>query len=244
MMRVHRPQPIVEQVNSILRQRIHTQHYPPGGRLPSESELAQELGVSRATVRTVLAKFAVEGLVLRKQGDGTYVNERIREVDARYGGMWDFSRLIESNGYQPSIHTLSIEERSATEIEAAKLSLTPEQPVLSLVRLFRANERPSILAINIIPRYLLETEIHQVNAQLPIHKILQEYCHQRIAYAISDIEATVGEAELTHVLERPAGSPLLKLKETFYNKDNQPLVYGVSYYDHTILRLRLVQAWG
>ena len=73
-MPVTRSKSIVEQVNEILRQRIHDATYQPGARLPSESELAEEFGVSRATVRTVLAKLSVEGLILRRQGDGTYVN--------------------------------------------------------------------------------------------------------------------------------------------------------------------------
>ena len=41
-----------------------------------------------------------------------------------------------------------------------------------------------------------------------------------------------------------ADKMVLKLTETFFNKNNQPLVFGISYFDQTVLHLRLVQAWG
>lgn len=243
-MLIQRPKPLAEQVTAILRQRILDRVYLPGDRLPSESELAQELGVSRATIRTVLAKFANEGLILRKQGDGTYVNERLHDVDSRYGGLWDFSRLIEANGYQPAIRTLSIEQRAATVIEANTLAIEPGTEVLSLIRLFLADEQPVILAINVLATSLVTNDASQVDGKLPIYQFLQRYCQQQIAYAITDIEATQLDGQLSKALARTTNDPLLKLTETFYNKNNNPLVFGLSYYDDRLLRLRLIQAWG
>lgn len=244
MMRIQRPRPITEQVNAIIRQRIQNLKYPPGSRLPSESALAQELGVSRATVRTALARLASDGLVLRKQGDGTYVNERIRDIDTRFGGLWDFSRLIEANGYQPTIKTLASEKRPATEQEAGALVIPPATSVLSLVRLFLADSQPAIYATNVIPTSLIKVETAVYDSDLPIHRFLQTYCHIEIAYAVSNIEATIPDEALRRSLHRDSPEPLLKLIETFYDKNNKPLVFGLSYYDYTVLTLRLVQAWG
>ncbi|MCC6756164.1 MAG: GntR family transcriptional regulator, partial [Solirubrobacterales bacterium] len=44
----------------------------PGRRLPAERDLAQQFGISRTKVRTILARFEAEGLVERHQGSGTY----------------------------------------------------------------------------------------------------------------------------------------------------------------------------
>jgi DNA-binding GntR family transcriptional regulator len=243
-MPIKRPKPIVEQVDQELRQRIRNRVYPPGGRLPSETELAQTLGVSRATVRTVLAKLAAEGLIVRKQGDGTYVNVRIRDIDARYGGVWDFSRLIASNGFRPKITLLSLEYRSAAPHEARALALPADADVLALVRLFYADEQPVIHTTNIIPAHLLKKAIDPTAGEQPIHLILNTYTQEAITYAISDIEATLPHTDLNTLLHGESDHPLLKLIETFYNKHNQPLVFGLSYYDYAVIRLRLVQAWG
>ena len=50
----------------------------PGTQLNSERELAERLGVSRPTVRSALAQLEDEGLVERRQGDGTFVTDRVK----------------------------------------------------------------------------------------------------------------------------------------------------------------------
>lgn len=65
--------PLYHQVAGIVRQRIYDAEYPVGGRLLSEDELAAEFTVSRATIRQAIGELVVEGLVVRKQGSGTFV---------------------------------------------------------------------------------------------------------------------------------------------------------------------------
>ncbi len=243
-MPITRSKSISEQVNELLRGRILDSTYVPGGRLPSESELSQEFGVSRATIRTVLAKLASEGLILRKQGDGTYVNERIDEVNAHVGGLWDFVRLIESSGYQASIESLSIEKRAATEQETFTLAIQPGDEVLALKRLFFANSNPVILATNVLPSNLIVKDTETFDGRLHIRDFLQQYCRRRIMYAISDVRASLAKGEVAGILHREPGSPLLDIRIAFYDRDNAPIVCGQSYYNDEVLRLRLVQTWG
>lgn len=241
---IQRPTPIVDQVAEALRKRIYEGVYPPGGRLPSESQLAQELKVSRTTIRTVLTKFAAEGLILRRQGDGTYVNERIGDVAAQYGGLRDFSSLIKANGYNPTIKTLSLAQRVATPEECQKLGIASESEVVSIVRLFSADNRPVIHTTNIFPKTILHCRLNQLDGNLPLHEFLQSCCSEIVAYVISDIEADIVEEKLATILHQEENRPLLKLSEMFFNKEHQPLFWGESYYDFTIVRLRLVRAWG
>lgn len=242
-MLIQRPKPIVDQVVDILRGRIQDRVYPAGHRMPSESELAQELGVSRTTVRTVLAKFAAEGLILRKQGDGTYVNERIEEIDTPYGGVRDFSELIKGNGYTPSIETQSVERRLITPDEASELETSQENAVVAMSRLFFADGQPVIHATNILPASLIKVPLDELEANTPIHQILRTYCYEQVGYVVSDIEATLVPSTLQSKLACAENTPLLLIKEIFYNKDHKPLILGLSYYNFSILKLRLVHTW-
>jgi GntR family transcriptional regulator len=186
---------------------------------------------------------AAEGLILRKQGDGTYVNEHIRDVNTHLGGLWEFSRLIESSGYQPSINSLSIKRRSSTEHEALLLDIPPGEEVLELRRLFYADDNPVILASNTIPYARIDPSAGQPNGRLPIHEFLQRYCHRKIAYAVSDVRASLVNDEAENLLNPEPNNPLLKIEIVFYDRDNSPLICGHSYFNDAILRLRLVQAW-
>ena len=49
--------------------------YPPGSRLPSERQLAEQLDVSRPTVREALRILEEEGQITRRVGIGTFVSE-------------------------------------------------------------------------------------------------------------------------------------------------------------------------
>lgn len=51
-------------------------HYAPGDRLPSERQLAARFGVSRPTVREALGALESRGLVVTRQGSGTFVADR------------------------------------------------------------------------------------------------------------------------------------------------------------------------
>jgi GntR family transcriptional regulator len=235
---------VADQVEEILLERIRNAIYSPGSRMPSESELSEDFGVSRATVRTVLAKLAVNGLIIRKQGDGTYVNARVREVSAHAGNLWDLVRLIESNGYKPSIQSLSITQRPATEKEAQALALDAGEPLLSLDRLFLADDRPVILAKNVLPLSFLRVPVEQVDGHLHFREILQKYCHQAIGFAITDIRSALIVDEIRQVLGNASAQTILELQVAFYSRNNQPLALGLNFFDDSALRLSLVQAWN
>jgi GntR family transcriptional regulator len=243
-MRIIQSKSVADQVEELLRERIRDATYLPGSRIPSESELSDEFGVSRATVRTVLAKLAVNGLILRKQGDGTYVNARIGELSAHPGNLWDFVYLIESNGFVPTINVLSIGHRAATEKEAASLAIEPGEELLEMVRLFCADDKPVILANNVVPASFVREPVDHVDGHLPIREILQKYCREEIAFAITDIRSKLVGDEIRAILGDELDHAILELQLSFYSKDNLPLALGVNFFNDAILRLCLVQAWN
>ena len=243
-MRIIQPKSVADQVEELLRERIRDATYSPGSRIPSETELSDEFGVSRATIRTVLAKLAVNGLILRKQGDGTYVNARVGELNAHLGNLWDFLYLIESNGFTPTIKVLSIGRRAATEKEAVSLAIEPGEELLEMVRLFCADGKPVILANNVVPASFVREPVDLVDGQLSIREILQKYCREEIAFAITDIRSKIVGEEIRAILGDELDQAILELQLSFYSKDNLPLALGVNYFNDAILRLCLVQAWN
>ncbi|MCB0175689.1 MAG: winged helix-turn-helix transcriptional regulator, partial [Anaerolineae bacterium] len=65
---------LTELAKSQIKERILNEEFAEG-RIPSEMELASELGVSRTTIRDALSRLELEGTIYRKQGAGTFVNE-------------------------------------------------------------------------------------------------------------------------------------------------------------------------
>ncbi|GIJ40639.1 FadR/GntR family transcriptional regulator [Micromonospora andamanensis] len=99
-----------------LRQRIMDGEWPVGGRIPTEPQLVEALGVGRNTVREAVRALAHAGVLECRQGSGTYVlsTDELAPVVAR--------RLTDDR------MTEVIEVRRAFEVEAARLAARRRTP--------------------------------------------------------------------------------------------------------------------
>ena len=241
-MLIERPKSITTQVSDLLAERITSQEYSPGSRLPSESDLAAELRVSRASVRSALARLAAEGLVLRRQGDGTYVIAHVDHVPTRLGGLWNFIRLIENSGYAARIELLAQEVRPIAEQELQVLALAEPETALCLSRLFYADDMPVVLTHTTVPLHVLHVPPEECDGSLPLAEFVQRYHSAPINHTIFDIQAVHPDAATCGLLECD-DAPLLKLDQVFFDRTNQPIVYSEAFFRDKVIRLRLAQAW-
>ena len=148
-MAIKKTETFVDQVVEVIKERIDAGVYAPGQRVPSENELSAELQVSRATTRSAYIKLSTEGIVKRIHGDGTYVRERIPDLISAQGGVWDFNKLIEHQGYQSSMKGLRINHRMPTEVESKALNLAADNQVISIRRVICADEDPVFYTQNV-----------------------------------------------------------------------------------------------
>jgi DNA-binding transcriptional regulator YhcF (GntR family) len=70
------PRPPFQQVANVLRAAIRTRRFEPGEQLPSLNELSKAYGVSLMTVQKALGILRDEGLVISRQGKGSFVRQR------------------------------------------------------------------------------------------------------------------------------------------------------------------------
>lgn len=69
--------PFYRQVVDRIGDLVRGGHLAPGARLPSVRDLATELEVSLITVRRAYADLEAAGLIVRRQGQGTFVSEEV-----------------------------------------------------------------------------------------------------------------------------------------------------------------------
>jgi len=77
---IESPVPLYRQMCEVLRKEIESQGLAPGTRLPTEKELAERFGVSLITVRGCVGELVREGILIRRQGRGTFVASRKPKV--------------------------------------------------------------------------------------------------------------------------------------------------------------------
>jgi GntR family transcriptional regulator len=69
--------PIMRQIADQIRNHSATGALSPGDRLPSVRQLAKDLAVNQNTILHVYERLTAEGLLERRQGDGTYVSQTL-----------------------------------------------------------------------------------------------------------------------------------------------------------------------
>lgn len=116
--RVARERLVQQAVEGIL-DRIVDEEFGAGEPLPSQTELAQQLGVSRLTVREAVETLRSRGIVQVKQGTGTFVRPPQEWVDADA-----ISRLVGRHGQSGTVSRQVLQVRRMVEIGAAELSAT------------------------------------------------------------------------------------------------------------------------
>jgi GntR family transcriptional regulator len=244
-MAIQRPQPIIDQVVSLLRQRVRDGDYGPDYRLPSENTLAVELGVSRTTIRTALSALASEKLIIRKQGDGTYVNTRFLDVTTRFGMIWEYTNMIEDDGSVASIKALNINQRSPLAEEATALELNLSEEVLSIERLFYSDETPVIFSTNVIPESQLCQELTLEQVEEPLPDFFHKFCSQEeFTYGISEISSLAATEEIAELLLIKGGDPVLRFSEVFFNANDRPLVYAINYFNDKKIPLKVARSFS
>ncbi len=148
------PLPLYYQIYEILRRELAQGKYPIGSSLPPESELIKRFKASRTTIRKALDELALEGLIHRAQGRGTFVlRQRIEQVlTALTGFVEDMLEL----GYRPSARVVKVEEALADERVAQKPDLPLGAPVTYIERIRLANDAPISFDVTWLPRALGE----------------------------------------------------------------------------------------
>ena len=237
---IRRTPSLTEQTKTVLKDWILEGQFADG-RIPSESDLSAELGVSRATVRSALSKLENEGVVVRKQGAGTFVNQNGLQIKTRLEEIWSYEAMMQAHGYVPATTILSIVKEEASAEIAADLELSAKTSIVTIYKLFTQDNIPAILTINHIPTSLIVKTYDKAIWHKPVSGFLQEYCQEKLAYYLSDIVPFVADGELAQALEIAPGTPLISFEEVGYSDENRPIIKSYSYFRDDLLRLRLIR---
>jgi GntR family transcriptional regulator len=215
-----RPQLRSVSVHDELRQGIDQGKFPPGTRLPSEPDLAAELGVSRATLREALRALEAEGLLRRRRGSGTYVAELPRvanSLDLNFG----VTEAIRSAGMKAGIANGRHWVEPASAAEAARLGLEPGQDVMVVERVRTAEDKPVVLSKDIFPSGLVGDRTHFVEEMLDrsIYDVFERDLGIVIHHGVAKFRPVQADHAIASRLGVPRGELLLYIWQVDYAED-------------------------
>jgi GntR family transcriptional regulator len=231
---------LTDQAKSLIKERILTNQFE-GDRIPSETDLAAELGVSRTTIRDALSRLEIEGVIYRKQGSGTFVNRPGLRIKSRLEEIWSYEAVLEAHGYSPSNQILGLKIVPADPDVAADLARPAGEPMLMVEKLFLEDQEPVILTRNFIPQETIVEPYIEDDLRRPVFEFLAQFCQRHLNYYLSDIVPVIATGRLAGRLHLPDPTALLSLEEIGYDDNNEPVIKAYSYFRDDLIRLRLIR---
>jgi GntR family transcriptional regulator len=222
---VVRSKPIADQAANILRERISQGVYSLDQRMPSETQLSEELHISRSSLRTAMASLAAEGYVRRLHGDGTYACPRNFHLTLHSGKTWDIERQILQSGRQPSLRLLEMGPRPAFLEEAKRLAIKEGEPIFVIRRLVLASGQTVGLIENRIIGEGLAAGVPDSAGQLPPQEFLELYHKRKPREGEMRFSASLADEGIAAALGIRSGEALLCMDGNYFDAQRRPLFY-------------------
>jgi GntR family transcriptional regulator len=229
------PGPLYLKIATLLRREVASGRLAPGEQLPSLDKLASDLGVALVTLRQAVACLEDEGLLRRRQGKGTFVDEDpllARQLILRS----DWSSLIAHlEGKKPEL--LQMADSIATP------SVHPEEGHLASVyrymrRLHRWEETPYAL-INIY----LDRQVYDLAPETFDQEMVIATLHTLPQVTIGKLHQTFGfttaDTETAALLRCPVNGPIGEVRRVITDKQGRILYLGETSYRGDLVKLQI-----
>lgn len=221
--------PLYLQVSTALEAAVESGLLAPGERLPDEVSFAASLGVSRPTMRRAIEELVADGLLTRKRGAGTRVNDiQIR----RRVALTSLHADLTAAGRRPSTRVLTFDAAATDRHASRMLGLPDGERLVHCERLRLADDAPLAILRNWLPpRFAALTA-----ADLTTHGLyhLLGDRNGRPAVATQRITARAATAAQARLLDIGHGAPLISMQRTSFDAGGSPVEFADNLYraDH------------
>lgn len=216
-------EPRYRQVEMAIRAAIDAGDLRPGAAIPAERTLANQLSVSRVTVRRAVDELVSVGLLTRRHGAGTFVRER---VEKQFAKLSCFTEDMLSRGLTPSSSWINKSEGIVTPSEAFSLSLSPGSKIYRFDRTRYADGQAMALDKSVIAHFALGS-IDDVKDSL--YAALDK-TGSRPVRALQKLRAVLFDETMASILGVQVGSAGLLIERRGFLADGRTVEMTASWY--------------
>jgi len=231
-----------QQLQNDLRKLI--KETPKGAKLPSEPDLAKNLGVSRATLREAMRTFESQGLLKRHQGLGTFVVGPTQVIDTGLEVLESIETQAKHSGLDVIMGDHEIIHIQADSQAAEKLKVSEGEPLIKITRVILTNGSPAAYLIDIFPNTLIPQATLDQLFSGSVLDLLLESGNPVLALSKTEISAVHAPVDVAKALHIQRGDTLLLLNGLLFDKDGNPIDMSYSYFLPGNFRLHIIRKIG
>lgn len=216
--------PLYVQLMEEVEKDINRGVYKPGDKILTEAEMSKKYGVSLITVRKAIGSLMEKGLVVRKQGKGTFVTKP--KFARNMKKLQSFSEMCEQMGVVPGAKMLENRLIPADAKTAERLGIESGSNVVYISRLRYADQEPVQIERSFFSlkyAFLLEAKFDDNS----LFDYLREQAGTVVASSEKMIELCRATAEEAALLGVKKGDYLIFVRSTAYDKSGEPMYAGI-----------------
>jgi GntR family transcriptional regulator len=215
--------PLYVQIREHLRSELD--QIEAGTPIPTEVELGKRFRVSRITVRRAIEDLVAEGLLVRQQGRGTFVQKP--KLTHELNRITSWTEQLKTLGFSPETSYRKIIRQKAPAHVAETLCLAPSEAIFRIERIRLAQHEPICYMINFLPAKLLPGfKAHTFNGE-SLYDLLAQDFGLIAATAVDTVGTRSASAEESHALSIEHKAPILSVRRVSYLQDGTPLELAI-----------------
>jgi len=217
---------------------------PKGTKLPSEPKLAEELGVSRATLREAMRTFESQGLLRRRQGLGTFVVGPTQVIESGLEVLESIETQAEKISLDVAMGDVEISHIRADEKKAEKLNVKIGAPLIEVRRVILTEGSPVAYLVDILSEDVLSPEALETKFTGSILDLLIHIGEPPLSISKTEISAINAPADVAKALDIQRGDTLLLLNGLLLDEEGDPVDFSYSYFLPGYFRLHIIRKIG
>ena len=221
---------------------IENGKYRPGGQLPSEKELAIQLGISRPTLREALQNLEQEGILVRKHGVGTFVAHGYEHrLESGLERLESVLELAAQQDMAVQVEAVEVQQQPASRDLADRLQVPAGTLVTIVCRVLVVDGKPAAYMSDWVLSSALSPDNVDDNFEGSVLDLLRQNQDRRIAQAVANIVAINADSALVAKLKVKSQQALLLLEETLFDDQGSAVGFSRNFYVPDRFRFHIVR---
>lgn len=220
----------------------------PDNRLPAEPELAEQLNVSRTTIRAALQSLERLGMLSRAPGRGTIIRPHVGTESIILQRLIGFRSMLGEQHGEVIVEGSYALQDEATPNAARELGVPIETPVIATSKTFFADGAPAIHIRDQIPLAYVDDEAQRTLREGKsftytdsIFAFSRSWPGREIDHAVVEIAPHTMPDDRSVPLRLKPGTPYILLIETHYTAAGEPVAYSEIHVDDAYVRFHVVR---
>ena len=227
--------PLSTRARDLIVERIKFGTYLEGEKLPGETDLAKDLGVSRVTLREALKDLEFDGLIRRQHGIGTFVAEQIEKIEYKIEENLGAVEMVERAGHAvETTKTVIDDDFHASDIEAVFGG--GNRRLVAIRRVRAVKSRPIVTVLDVLPWHPKVDYGQIARDNMTVFDFAEKVLGLSVGDGMAVLVPNRASKRVAEDLAITEGSLVMELEQIDYQRSGKPMLFSREWWSPSLVK--------